>query len=176
MKVVLLGVSGQVGSRLLAELLQRGHQVTGVARNVGKVPARPGLELRAADGNRADQLGPLLAHRAAVLVALKFATLDAAALIGTVKAAGVPRLLVVGGAGSLEVAPGRLLLDASDFPPAWMPEAAGGRQFLDRLRGESTVDWTFLSPSAEFVPGARTGRFRVGGDQLLTDADRKSVV
>lgn len=176
MHVALIGVTGRVGSRLLAELLQRGHHVTGIARNTGKAAARPGLVLQNGDANDAAQMTRLLAGHDAVFSALKFATTDAAALIGAVKASGVPRLLVVGGAGSLEVAPGKLLLHAPDFPAAWMPEAAGGLKFLDALRAERALDWTFLSPSAEFDPGARTGRFRVGSDTLLTDANGRSWI
>ena len=112
----------------------------------------------------------------AVLSALKFATSDAAALITAVKQAGVDRLLVVGGAGSLEVAPGRALLDTPDFPAAYRPEAEAGRRFLDTLRTERSLDWTFLSPAAEFVPGKRTGEFRLGGDQLLADANGRSWI
>lgn len=176
MKVILLGVSGRVGSRLLGELLQRGHQVTGIARDTGKVAARPGLVLKDGDANDPAQLARLLEGHDVVVSALKFATTDAVSLIGAVKVSGVPRLLAVGGAGSLEVAPGQLLLNTPDFPAAWMPEAAGGLGFLDLLRAEPVLDWTFLSPSAEFVPGERTGKFRVGGDTLLTDAHGRSWI
>jgi uncharacterized protein len=83
---------------------------------------------------------------------------------------------VVGGAGSLEVAPGRALVDTPTFPATARPEASKGRDFLNLLRGERDLDWTMLSPSALFAPGARTGKFRLGGDQLLTAADGKSSV
>ena len=107
-----------------------------------------------------------------VFSAVPFATTDAARLIATVRAAGVPRYLVVGGAGSLEVALGDfplglLLIDAPNFPEAYKPEAAAGCVFLDLLRAEDQLDWTFLSPSALFEPGERTGKFRLGGDALL---------
>ncbi|TAN03347.1 MAG: NAD(P)-dependent oxidoreductase [Rhodanobacteraceae bacterium] len=176
MKVALIGVTGRVGSRLLAELLRRGHEITGIARDTDKLAAQPNLTLKNADANRPEQLAPLLASHDAVMSALKFATTDAASLITAVKQTGVPRLLVVGGAGSLEVAPGKLLLDTPDFPAAYMPEAQGGLKFLERLRGEPELDWTFLSPSAEFSPGTRTGKFRVGGDQLLVAADGRSWI
>lgn len=176
MDVVLIGVSGRVGSRLLAELLRRGHQVTGVARDTGKVAARPGWVPRNADANQPAQLEPLLVGHDAVLSALKFATVDAGSLIAAVKGARVSRLMVVGGAGTLEVAPGKLLLDTPGFPAAWKPEADGGRRFLETLRAEEDLDWTFLSPSAEFVPGERTGQFRTGGDRLLTDAHGRSWI
>ena len=176
MNIALIGVSGRVGSRLLAELLRRGHRVTGIARDTSKLASQPQLVLKNGDANQPAQLAPLLAGHDAVLSALKFATSDAAALIAAVKQAGVDRLLVVGGAGSLEVAPGRALLDTPDFPAAYRPEAEAGRRFLDTLRTERTLDWTFLSPSAEFVPGERTGKFRLGGDQLLADANGRSWI
>lgn len=176
MNVALIGATGRVGSRLLAELLRRGHRVTGIARDTRKVAAQPKLTLKDADANRPEQLAPLLKGHDAVLSAMKFATTDAEALIAAVKQSGVRRLMVVGGAGSLEVAPGKLLLDTPDFPAAWMPEAEGGRKFLELLRAERELDWTFLSPSAEFAPGARTGRFRTGGDRLLVDANGRSWI
>ena len=176
MNIALIGVSGRVGSRLLAELLRRGHRVTGIARDTSKLASQPQLVLKNGDANQPAQLAPLLAGHDAVLSALKFATSDAAALITAVKQAGVDRLLVVGGAGSLEVAPGRALLDTPDFPAAYRPEAEAGRRFLDTLRTERSLDWTFLSPSAEFVPGERTGKFRLGGDQLLADANGRSWI
>ncbi|MDW2981305.1 NAD(P)-dependent oxidoreductase [Rhodanobacter sp. KK11] len=176
MKVALIGISGQVGSRLLAELLRRGHEVTGIARNTGGVAARPRLLLKNADATRPAQLAPLLAGHDAVISAMKFATSDAAALIAALKQADVPRLLVVGGAGSLEVAPGKALIDAPGFPAAYKPEAEAGRRFLETLRQESRLDWSFLSPSAEFVPGERTGSFRLGDERLLTDASGRSWI
>lgn len=176
MNIALIGVTGNVGSRLLAELLRRGHQVTGIARNSGKIASQPRLRLQDGDANRPEQLAPLLTGHDAVLSATSFATTDAASLIAAVKQAGVARLLVVGGAATLEVAPGKAVIDTPDFPDAWRPEAEGGRKFLNLLRAEPELDWTFLSPSAEFVPGERTGSFRLGGDDLLTDASGRSWI
>lgn len=176
MHVALIGVTGRVGSRLLAELLRRGHQVTGIARDTSKLASQPGLALKNADAGHPTQLAPLLAGHDAVLSALTFATTDAATLIAAVRQARVARWLVVGGAGTLETLPGKALLDAPGFPAAWRPEAEGGRRFLAALRETHDLDWTFLSPAAEFVPGERTGKFRVGGDQLLTAANGRSWI
>ena len=176
MKVALIGFTGRAGSRILAELLRRGHTVTGVARNVREVARRPGLEVRPADARAVAQLAPLLAGHDAVISASSFASSDPKALIAAAKQAGVPRLLVVGGAGTLEVAPGKALMDTPEFPDAYKPEAIGGRAFLNVLRAEQELDWTFLSPAAEFAPGPRTGRFRLGGEQLLADADGRSWI
>jgi len=176
MKIALIGVSGHVGSRLLTELLNRGHSVTGIVRDTTKLASRPGLVLKAGDATRPAQLAPLLAGHDVVISAMRFQSSDPNALIAAVKQAGVPRLMVVGGAASLEVAPGQALFDAPGFPEAYKAEAAAGRRALDTLRAENGLDWTFLSPSAEFAPGERTGTFRLGGDQLLSDANGKSWI
>lgn len=176
MKVVVLGISGRTGSRLRHELLQRGHQVTGIARDVSDVPGQDGLSLESADVDDVKRLVQLLKGHDAVISSTRFVGSDAASLIGAVKTAGVPRLLVVGGAGSLEVAPGVALIDTPEFPAAYKAEAGAGRDFLNVLRGEQVLDWTFLSPSALFEPGQRSGRFRLGTDSLLVDAAGNSSI
>jgi len=169
--IAILGITGRAGSRIATELLQRGHTVTGIARNIAGVAAREGLTLKAGDATKADALAPLLHGHDAVVSATRFdGGSDAATLIAAAKQAGVPRMLVVGGAGSLEVAPGLAVVDTPNFPAAYKAEALAGRTFLDALRGEKELDWTFISPSALFEPGERTGKFRIGGDQLLADA------
>ncbi|MGB9428912.1 MAG: NAD(P)-dependent oxidoreductase [Gammaproteobacteria bacterium] len=176
MQVAVIGVTGRVGSRLASELLRRGHAVTGIARNVDQAVAHEGLVLKQGDAANAVALAPLLVGCDAVISAMRFLGLNAEALIAAVKTAGVKRLLVVGGAGSLEVAPGRMLKDTPGFPAAFKPESAAGARFLDVLRKEPTLDWTYLSPSAEFAPGERTGKFRLGDDRLLVDANGKSHI
>lgn len=176
MNVALVGATGNVGSRLLAELLRRGHTVTAIVRNPERVPIRPGVTAKRGDVADKAGLAALLAGHDAAVSAVRFTDSDPRLLIGAVKAAGVPRYLVVGGAGSLEVAPGLKLMDAPSFPAQYRPEALGGAAFLDTLRAETDLDWTFISPSALFVPGERTGKFRLGGDQLLTDAEGKSRI
>ncbi|KQX97708.1 3-beta hydroxysteroid dehydrogenase [Rhodanobacter sp. Root480] len=180
MHVALIGASGNAGSRILAELVQRGHTVTAIVRDPARVPVLSGVEASAGDVADATGLAALLAGHDAVVSAVPFATTDAARLIATVRAAGVPRYLVVGGAGSLEVALGDfplglLLIDAPNFPEAYKPEAAAGCVFLDLLRAEEQLDWTFLSPSAMFIPGERTGTFRLGTDLLLSNESGSSI-
>lgn len=176
MKVALIGIRGRVGSRLATELLLRGHSVTGIGRSPVKIDPRPGVTLKQGDATQSLMLAPLLAGHDAVLSASRFQTSDANALITAVDKAGVKRLLVVGGAGSLEVAPGKALVDTPDFPGAYKVEARARVKFLDTLRNEKDLDWTYLSPSAEFSPGPRTGKFRIGGDQLLVDSNGKSWI
>ena len=176
MKVALIGIGGRVGSRLTTELLRRAHTVTGIDRSAVKIDLRPGVTIKQGDATQPTILAPLIEGHDAVLSASRFQTSDANALIAAVKKAGVKRLLLVGGAGSLEVAPGKVLMETPDFPEAYKAEARAGGTFLDTLRKEKDLDWTFLSPSAEFVPGKRTGEFRLGGNELLVDSTGKSWI
>ena len=105
----------------------------------------------------------------AVVSAVNFTSSEPHTLIEAVRASGVKRYLVVGGAGSLEVAPGQRVIDLPDFPEAYKAEASRGAAFLEQLKQETELEWTFLSPSAEFVPGERTGQFRLGKDALLSN-------
>ena len=132
--------------------------------------------MKQGDATQPSILAPLVKGHDAVLSASRFETSDASALIAALKSAAVKRLLVVGGAGSLEVAPGKALMDTPDFPEAYKAEAKAGGKFLETLRSEKDLDWTFLSPSAEFGPGARTGKFRLGENQLLVDSSGKSWI
>lgn len=175
MKVALIGASGQAGSRLLKELSDRGHAVTAIARNPARIAALPGVTARAGDAYDVDGLARLLAGHDAAISAVHFVASDPRLLVEAVKRAGVPRYLVVGGAGSLEVAPGARLVDTPDFPAAHRDEALAGGVFLDLLRREPDLDWTFLSPSAMFVPGERTGKFRLGKDELLANDGGSSI-
>jgi hypothetical protein len=107
---------------------------------------------------------------------VRFLDTDARSAIGGAKKSGVKRFLVVGGAGSLEIAPGSALIDQPNFPPVAKAEASAGRDFLNTLKTERELDWTYLSPAAFFSPGERTGKFRIGKDQLLTGADGQSKI
>ena len=167
MHVALIGATGNAGSRILAELLRRGHSVTAIVRNPEKLAAQPGLTAKKGDVYDQEGLAALLKGHDAVISSVHFTASDPRKLIEAVRASGVKRYLVVGGAGSLEVAPGLRLIDTPEFPAEYKAEAAGGAAFLDLLRAETELDWTFLSPSALFVPGERTGSFRLGADQLL---------
>ena len=167
MKIALIGASGNVGSRIAAELSSRGHEITAIARKAAKISALPGVKPTAVDIANTEALVPILKGHAAVISSVHFVDSDPDQLIRAVKAAGVPRYLVVGGAGSLQVAPGKLLVDSPDFPKEYEKETRAGCVFLDRLRAEKDLNWTFLSPSALFTAGERTGNFRLGKDTLL---------
>ncbi|BCQ25190.1 NAD(P)H-binding protein [Caballeronia sp. NK8] len=175
-KIAIVGATGNVGSRLLEEALRRGHTVTAIARDTSALEKRDSVDAQNVDVLDADALTAAIAGHDAVFSATHFATVSASAILEPVKRAGVRRLLVVGGAGSLYAAPGQRVLDLPNFPPAYKPEATAGAAFLDALRRERDVDWTFISPSAEFVPGARTQKFRLGVDELLVDNNGRSWI
>lgn len=166
-RIALIGASGNVGSRLLKELVSRGHQVTAIGRNPAGVPAFAGVTAVQCDIKDAASLAAILKGHDAVISSVRFSESDPAALIDAVRRAGVRRYLVVGGAASLYVSPGRRLLDQPDFPAQYKEEASRGAAFLDLLKQAADLDWTFLSPSALFVPGERTGNFRLGRDELI---------
>ncbi|WP_336814787.1 NAD(P)-dependent oxidoreductase [Bosea sp. MMO-172] len=175
-KVALIGASGFIGSRLLAELAARGHAVTAIVRNPEKVASLPGVTAVKGDVFDRDGLAKLVAGHDAVISAVHFSASDPQVLLASVRQSGVPRYLVVGGAGSLEVAPGVKLFDTPEFPAVYLDEARKGGAFLDLLKQEQGLDWTFLSPSALIQPGERTGKFRLGTDQLLVDDKGNSAI
>jgi len=176
MKVAIIGATGNAGSRIASELVNRGHQVTGIVRHPEKGLGGAGLTLQKGDVKDQAGLARLLAGHDVVVHSVRFLDTDERSVVGAAKSAGVKRLLVVGGAGSLEVAPGSALIDTPNFPAVAKPEASAGREFLNALKPERELDWTYLSPSIFFSPGERTGSFRVGQDQLLTAADGKSSI
>jgi putative NADH-flavin reductase len=176
MKIALIGATGFIGSRLLAELTSRGHQVTAIVRNPEKVPQGAGIVAEKGDVYDKNGLAALLAGHDAAISSVHYTASDPAVLLAAVKQSGVKRYLVVGGAGSLEVAPGVKLFDTKEFPALYLDEARKGGAYLDQLKGESDLDWTFLSPSALIEPGERTGKFRIGKDQLLVDDNGQSRI
>jgi len=168
MKVAVLGASGRAGSEITRELAARGHQVTAIARKPEAIPALDGVTARQGDAGDAAALAGLIAGSDAVISALHF-DVGVPTLVGALKQAGVPRLLVTGGAASLTLPDGSRLIDSPSFPAEWKVPAQGGIAFLEALKGESEIDWTFFSPAALIFEGPRTGAYRAGGDQLVVD-------
>ena len=175
MKVAVLGASGHAGSEIVKELALRGHQVRAIARRPAAILQAAGIEAVAGDASDPAALAELIRGVDAVISALHF-DISADTLLTAVKRAGVARLLVTGGAASLEVAPGKRLFDTPDFPAEWKAFAAGGIAFLDALRDEREVDWTFFSPAALIFEGPRTGKYRSGGDRLVVDDKGESRI
>ncbi|ANC04731.1 MAG: Quinone oxidoreductase 2 [Pseudomonas citronellolis] len=175
-KIAIIGATGRAGSQLLEEALRRGHSVVAIARDPSSLQGREGVTVKALDAKDSAALQAAVTGVDAVLSAAHFSTVAPQAIIEPVKRAGVKRLLVVGGAGSLLLPSGQRVIDSPDFPEAYKAEASAGVGFLDTLRQEPTLDWTFLSPSAEFVEGERSGRYTLGKDHLLIGADGKSWI
>ena len=176
MKIALVGATGNVGTRLISELTRRGHHVTAIARHPEKLQGQAAVRPVLGDVQDESALAAVLAGHDVVIHSVKFLSTNVSKIIAATKAAKVPRLLVVGGAGSLEVSPGLTLVNTPDFPAEYKPETLAGVEFLNVLRGEKELDWTFLSPSYFFAPGERTGKFRLGKDELLVAADGQSRI
>jgi uncharacterized protein len=176
MKIAVTGASGRAGSEIAAELARRGHSVTAIARNPEKIASLPNLTPRKGDVFDQAAMAALWAGHDAAVSSVHFSASDPDKLIGAARDSKVGRYLVVGGAGSLEVAPGVRLVTTPGFPAQYKAEAEKGAAFLDLLRLQKDLNWTFLSPSALFVEGERAGKFRLGTDQLLTDTSGKSWI
>jgi uncharacterized protein len=182
MKVVLFGATGKTGTRLLQELVSRGHRVTAAARDVRKLSGTAAHAVKQDDLSDAQGIAATIAGADAVISAYAPPADDTDQLVGVtqrqveaVRRAGVDRLLVVGGAGGLEVAPGVSLIDSGHLPPPYLPIATSHVKALDVLR-QSDVDWTYLAPAAYFEPGERKGTFRLGTNELVTDARGESRI
>lgn len=183
MKIALIGATGTIGSRIANEALARGHQVTAIARDVSKLNDKR-LRAVSADAADAQSLARAVERHDAVISAVgpsrdestDIITTSARTLAEALPRAGVRRVLIVGGAGSLEVTPGLQLVDAPEFPAAWKPAALAAREALQLWRKNDALDWTYFSPAAFIEPGERTGRYRTGGDQLLVDEKGQSRI
>jgi uncharacterized protein len=182
MNVVVYGATGNAGSEIVKELLARGHKVTAVARKVSSLKAEPGLTAKTDDLSSVDAIVATIKGADAVVSAYAPPPEDTDAVLGVtereiaaVKKAGVPRLLVVGGAGLLEVAPGVTLIKSGHLPQEYLAIATSHEKALGLLRG-SDINWTYLSPAAYFVAGERTGKFRLGTKELIADAKGESKI
>lgn len=176
MKIALIGATGFIGQHILAEAISHQHQVTALVRDTSKIAVHPQVTSKALDSNDAQAVTAALAGHDVAIISFHYLNVDFPALINAVKTSGVKRLLVVGGAGSLEVAPGVRVIDTPEFPNEWKAVAQAAIGFLDSLRAEKTLDWVYVSPSAFIEPGQRTGKFRIGGEQLLVDEKGESRI
>ena len=190
MRVVLYGATGMIGSRILKELLSRGHTVTAVLRDPAKLAAQPNLTAEKGDILDPDSVARLSKGSDVIVSAYappaipgqgpdpaKVSLLvDAAkSLIAAAKRAGAPRIIMVGGAGSLEVAPGLQVVDAPGFPDAYKPVVLAHREAFYELR-KTEMNWTYFSPAMTIQPGQRTGKFRLGRNELLKDDKGQSLI
>lgn len=193
MKVALLAATGRAGSTILPELISRGHEVIAVARNLGKLPADLPVTVKPVqdDLSDADRLAKIIAGADVAVSAFGPSMSDprytsdqaytdqlvdvTERVIAAVEKAGVPRLLVVGGAGSLWFSPGVTVLDSGHWPQQYVAIATSHVKAFAKLRA-SGLNWTYFSPPMSILPGERTGKFRLGGDDLIKDAEGKSRV
>ncbi|MGM0542906.1 MAG: NAD(P)-dependent oxidoreductase [Pseudomonadota bacterium] len=185
MKIALIGASGFIGSALLTEALSRGHHVKALVTRPERVTSHEHVVSVKSDALNTAELAQQLRGVEAVVSAFSsHAQKDVfgyylkgfQSILAATQHASVPRLLMVGGAATLEVASGKLLLDTPDFPDEYRAMAEGAKAALDILREQTAPAWTFLSPAAEIFPGERTGNFRLGSDTLLTDSDGNSRI
>ncbi len=186
MKIALIGATGFVGSAILKEALDRGHEVTAIVRHPEKLQPHPKLHPQKGDVYAADEVARMVAGHGAVISAFnpgwtnpdiyKQQVKGTEAIINGVKQAGVKRILWVGGAGGLEIKPGVQSVDTPEFPKDWKQGSLATREALNMLRKESSLDWSYLAPSADLSPGQRTGKFRLGTDQLLKDTNGQSRI
>jgi uncharacterized protein len=184
-KIVIFGAGGMLGSRITDELLRRGHTVKVVVRASSKPSAaRPRTVSVIAEVTNPTSVSEAVRGADAVVSAIgpgpgedPSVILGAArGLLNGLRKAGVGRLVVVGGAGSLEVGPGVQLADTPEFQASWKPVAEAHRAALEIYREEPNLEWTVVAPAAMIAPGARTGHYRAGGDQLLVDAKGESRI
>jgi putative NADH-flavin reductase len=185
MNIVLYGASGMIGSAILAEAVARGHHVTAVVRKPDAIAAAANVRALRGDVTDAASVAATAAGADVAVSAYSPGTGDqddlsksAVALLAGLAQAGVGRAIVVGGAGSLLTPDGTRVVDLPAFPAIYKARALAQSRQLDVLRASpgTPVAWTFVSPAAEIAPGERTGRFRLGGDELLVDAAGASKI
>jgi putative NADH-flavin reductase len=188
-RIVVFGATGNVGQRVVAEALRRKHEVVGIVREPAAVQSPDSrVKLVKGDATNADDVARVSRGADAVVSAISprpnarglpapSLAANSRAMIKGLRDAGVKRVLYVGGASSLEVAPGKALADLPDFPEIYREEAREGREALDIWRNEAkALDWTYLSPAAEIAPGNRTGKYRTTDEKLLVDDKGKSFI
>lgn len=187
-KIVLIGASGFIGSALLKEALSRGHKVKAIVRNPEKITLKdPNLKVEKGDVS-SSQLVSRLCKGADIIISaynpgwqnpeISSDTLRVyPAILEGVRRSGVKRFLVVGGAGSLFVSPGVRLMDSGVMPDSYLPAVKSLASFyLDILTAEKEVDWVFFSPAGNITAGIRTGKFRLGKDEMIVDPEGKSTI
>ena len=185
MKIAIFGASGRIGSRIVNEALSRGHDVTAVVRRPENYTLiHTHLKVAKGDIFNSQDVETGAFNQDAVVCAygntqgMPASTITEVAtpLINGLKQVHVKRLIIVGGAGSLEVSPGVQLVDTPDFPEAYKPSALAAREALKIYQKEKELEWTYVSPAAEIAPGERTGHFRTGTNKLITDENGKSFI
>lgn len=185
MKIALIGASGFVGTAVLKEAVSRSHSVTAIVRNPEEVEKLPGVTAIKLDASDAEALAGAIAGHDVVISAFNGGWGDpdiytkhvvgSKAIITAAKHSKT-RLIMVGGAGSLEAASGAQLVDSAQFPVEWKAGALAARDALTAIRHENELDWSFVSPAIHLTPGDKTGKYRLGGDQPVVDGKGESNI
>lgn len=183
MKIALIGATGFVGSAILKELANRGHEITGISRHAGTTE---NVTWQQADISNVSELSKILAGHDVVISAFNAGWTNpniyddfisgSKAIQSAVKESAVKRFITIGGAGSLFVAPGLQAVDTPDFPKEYHAGASAARDYLNILKGEKDLDWAFFSPAFELTPTERTGKYRLGLDNPVFDANNRSIL
>jgi putative NADH-flavin reductase len=186
MKITVLGAAGNAGSRVVAEALSRGHEVTAVERkSTGSNNLPTGVNVLTGDANNVEDVAKISTGQDVVISAIRpepnnknetVATTNA--LMDGLAQTGV-RLLIVGGAATLTVpgTGGKTVMEDSNFLPVSARHVGkASAEQLEPCLAETRVDWAYLSPAAQFAPGKRTGNFRLGTNELLLDAKGNSAI
>lgn len=186
--VLLIGATGFVGSAVLNELLERGHEVTAVVRNAAKLPQNELLTAVEQDVSDVEAIAKLAEGKDAVISAYnpgwmnpeieKLITENYPKILEAAKKSGVERLIIVGGAGTLFCAPGLRVVDSGVIPAEIMDGVRPlGNFYLNILTNENDIDWVFFSPAGVFdEEGKKTGIYRLGKDDLIVDAEGNSHI
>ena len=176
MKIAILGASGFIGQYIFNEAVTRKHQVTALVRNPQKIPTVEGVTTKQVDARNPTELITTFAVQDAAVISIHYEDQDVISIINALKTSSIKHVLFIGGAASLEVAPGVELIDTPEFPEQWKATAKAARNLLITLKDEKELNWTYLSPSAFIEPGERTGSFRLGKDQLLLNDKGESRI
>ncbi len=189
MKIAVIGASGFVGKHLVSELVNRKHSIKAFARNSENILAHENVEKIALDVNDVEKLATNLADVDVVVSAYNAGWTNpnlyddflkgSKAIQEATKKAGVKRLIVIGGAGSLQATPEIQIVDTPEFPAEIRPGALAARDYLNILKEETELNWTFFSPAPEMHPGTsgvRKGTYRLGTDYPVADENGRSVL
>lgn len=189
MKIAVIGATGFVGSAIVNELKQRGHEVTGIARNTEKLPSAENVTAVKADVRNEEELIAAVKGHDTVISSYNAGWTNpnlyndflegSKRIQSAVKKAGVAHYFVIGGAGSLHAADGSQFVDSPQFPAEWKPGALAARDYLNVIKDEKDLKWTFLSPALEMhhgTSGVRKGTYRKGNDTPVFDENNRSII
>lgn len=176
LNIALIGASGKIGSKIAAELLSRGHSVTGISRHPENIAEAEGLITATGDITQPEQIAQVLKGHDAIISAASFIPGESEKLFAAANLSSVPRFLMIGGAASLLTESGERVVDSLELPEEWMVPIREGIRAFDLIQQQQKLDWTFFSPAVMIAPGERTGQFRLGKDHVVKDDQGDSKI